>query len=287
MDFRPITQADLATCADVFWVADDDLMMSLGLPTNPHNEARVLALFDHIVANDARRCWLAEDRGRSLGFAMSVQRGEMTFLSMLFVLPDSQGRGLGRELLERSMAGSTKRGVCIFSAQPISAALYARYGMVPRVPMYTLMGRPKTALPSLDRGLRIGPVAVAAVESVDVEVEGFARAIDHAAWERWDRTRYGLFDGDEVLGYAYAQVSGRLGPVVVRRPELALPLIGRLMQEVEPIEDWMINVPGPAAEPFEALLKAGMRLDGPPIIYCATDESIDHSRYLPSTFALP
>ena len=39
------------------------------------------------------------------------------------------------------------------------------------------------------------------------------------------------------------------------------------MSEIEAGEDWMVNVPGPAAEPFEALLKAGMHFDGPPIIY--------------------
>ena len=49
----------------------------------------------------------------------------------------------------------------------------------------------------------------------------------------------------------------------------------------------MVHVPGPAAEPFAALLKAGMRFDGPPIIFCATEPGIDHSRYLPATFALP
>ena len=30
-----------------------------------------------------------------------------------------------------------------------------------------------------------------------------------------------------------------------------------------------------------------MRFDGPPIIFCATEPRIDHSRYLPATFALP
>jgi hypothetical protein len=246
-----------------------------------------LALFDHIVANDPDRGWLAERDGQAVGFAMSVQRGDLTFLSMLFVLPGDQARGLGRELLERSMAGSTRRAVCIFSVQPVSAALYARYGMVPLVPMYTLTGRPKVDLPRLPPSVRIGDVDRSALDVIDLEVCGFTRQIDHAAWQEWGRNCYGLYEGDELAGYAYAQSSGRLSPVVVRRPELALPLIGQLMREVEPVEDWMINVPGPASGPFEDLLKAGMRFDGPPVIYCATDGGVDHSRYLPSTFALP
>ena len=59
------------------------------------------------------------------------------------------------------------------------------------------------------------------------------------------------------------------------------------MAHIDPPEDWMVHVPGPAAETFVALLKNGMRLDGPPILFCATHDGIDHSRYLPATFALP
>jgi hypothetical protein len=49
----------------------------------------------------------------------------------------------------------------------------------------------------------------------------------------------------------------------------------------------MVHVPGPAAELFTTLLNAGMKLDGPPVVYCSSQESVDHSRYLPSSFALP
>ena len=59
------------------------------------------------------------------------------------------------------------------------------------------------------------------------------------------------------------------------------------MGEVEPNGAWMVNVPGPAQDTFVGLLRAGLRLDGPPLIYCASAPSIDHSRYLPATFALP
>jgi hypothetical protein len=89
------------------------------------------------------------------------------------------------------------------------------------------------------------------------------------------------------VGYAYAHESGRLGPVVTRRPELLLPIVGQLMREIQPRENWLVNVPGPAAAAFEGLLEAGMRLDGPPVIFCASNTSIDHSRYLPATAALP
>jgi GNAT superfamily N-acetyltransferase len=287
MDYRPIDPADIEACADVFYSADDDLMKRRGLPIMPRNRVALTRLFSHIQATSPHRAWLAERDGRVQGFAMSAQREDLVFLSFLFIEPDAQSKGLGRALLERSMAGATRTAVCIFSVQPVSAALYAKYGMVPRVPMYTISGRPHKPLPTLPAGLSVGPLEVAQASVLDRAVTGFARELDHAAWQSWDRRLFGLFEAGRPVGYGYAQPSGRLGPVVVERSELILPLVGELMRQIDTIEDYMINVPGPAAEPFAALLRAGMKLDGPPIVFCASELTIDHTRYLPSTFALP
>lgn len=287
MDFRPIAQGDLEACADVFYAADDDLMVRRGLPPSPRNRVGLLRLFSHISMTSPGRAWLVEQGGRVLGFGMAAQRERMVFLSFLFIEPEAQARGLGRALLERCMAGADERAVCIFSEQPVSAALYAKYGMVPLVPLYTLVGRPQRDLPGLADGLSIGPLEAGQAAELDREVTGFARDEDHAAWQAWERRLVGLFETGQPVGYGYVQASGRLGPVVVRRAELLLPFIGRLMREVEPPETWLVNVPGPAAPTFSGLLSAGMRLDGPPVLFCAARHSIDHSLYLPSTFALP
>jgi GNAT superfamily N-acetyltransferase len=288
MDYRPIDPADIEACAEVFYSADDDLMKKRGQPPSPRNRVALTRLFSHIRETDPHRAWLAQKDGRVLGFAMSAQRGDLVFLAFLFIEPAEQGRGLGRALLERSMAGATKTAVCIFSIQPISAALYAKFGMVPRVPIYQIGGRPKGPLPGLPAGVSVGGLEVAQAADLDRAVTGFVRAQDHIAWGSWDRKLFGLYEGGRVVGYGYAQSVGRIGPIVVERRELLLPFVSELMRQVETVEDWMINVPGPAAEVFTALLSAGMQLQGPPIVFCAVeDHGVDHTRYLPSTFALP
>jgi GNAT superfamily N-acetyltransferase len=287
MDYRPIDLADLEACTDVFYEADDELNARRGLPLTPRNRAPLLRLFEHLVSQSPQRGWLAERDGSVLGFGIAAQRADMTFLSFLFVRPDVQAGGIGRALLERAMAGSDYRAVCIGAVQPISAALYARYGMTPRVPMFTFSGRPRDELPALTDGLDIGEVSVAEVADLDLEVTGLTRPEDHALWQEWQRQRVGLFASGALVGYGYFQPMGRLGPVVVRRAGHLLPFVGALMARQPEVETWLLNVPGPASETFVALLKAGLRLEGPPIVYCATELRIDHSRYLPSTFALP
>jgi GNAT superfamily N-acetyltransferase len=287
VDFRPIDAADLEALGEVFYEADDELSVRRGLPKTPRNPMPLLRLFDHIVKGSPQRGWLAESAGRVLGFGIAAQRADMTFLSFLFVRPDAQSSGLGRALLERSMAHSEYRAVCIGAIQPIAAALYAQYGMVPRVPLFMFSGKPNTTLRALPGAMEIGPVSIGDVAQLDQEVTGLTRPDDHAAWEKWDRQRLGLYESGDLVGYGYVQSVGRLGPVIVREAEHLLPFVGALMDRLPDVDAWLLNVPGPAAETFETLLKAGLRLEGPPVVYCATELRIDHSRYLPSTFALP
>jgi GNAT superfamily N-acetyltransferase len=285
--YRQATVADLNACADVLYAADDELAARRGLPVSPRNREPLVRLFAHLLAGQPDRYWVAEHAGRVLGFGASVQYQDMTYLGFLFVEPELQAAGVGRELLERSMHDSRYRAVCIASYQPISAALYARYGMVPRIPIYMLTGSLRRALRPLPRGLDVRMIAAEDADGLDVAICGVSRPTDHAFWSTMGRVRYGLFERHELVGYGYVQAAGRLGPFVVGRPEHLLPFVGRLIEEMPSVETWMVNVPGPAAETFVALLDAGMRLEGPPAIFCATDLRVDHSRYLPASYALP
>ncbi len=287
MDLRPITPTDIESCIEVFYAADEALTQSRNLPIMPRNPQALDLIFRHVTESAPQRAWLAEEGGRVVGFGMAIERDELTFLSFLFVRPDAQAAGIGAALYERCMPRTGYRATCIWSVQPVSAALYARDRLVPRVPLYTFTGRPRTPLPFLADGLGLTPNDPEELDALDREIVGFTRRVDHEAWQRWERRPFALRGGSELVGYGYAQPAGRLGPAVVRRAEHLLPLVGALMAEVEPREDWMVHVPGPAAETFVALLQAGMRFDGPPILFCATRDKVDHSRYLPATFALP
>jgi GNAT superfamily N-acetyltransferase len=288
--YRLATPADLETCADVLYIADDALAASRGLPVSPRNREALVRLYGHMQVNDPDRWFVAESDGRIVGFGGSSSYQEMVYLGFLFVLPDQQATGIGRRLLELSMHDSVYRAVAIASYQPISAALYAWYGMTPRVPIYMLTGRPRTGtgtLPTLPAGLTVRPIDAPATAALDQEVCGLTRLADHEWWAELGRKRFGLFEGSELVGYGYIQEVGRLGPFVVRDARHLLPFCAELMATMPAVETWLVNVPGPADETFVALLHAGFRVEGPPAIYCASEPRIDHSRYLPASYALP
>jgi GNAT superfamily N-acetyltransferase len=287
VEYRSLSPDDIEACIEVFYEADETLTRTLNLPVNPRNPEAIRRIFEHVSSTDPRRAWVAHDLGEIQGFGMAAEREHMTFLAFLFVRPSAQGAGLGAALYERCVPAGGYRGTCIWSVQPISGALYARNGLVPRVPIYTFVGRPRSRLPRLPESLSLTTIKPTEIDELDRAVVGFRRPADHLALQRWDRRPYAVRHGDRAVGYGYAQPAGRLGPIVVLDPAHLLPLIGALMDEVDAVDAWQVNVPGIAAEPFAALLNAGMRFDGPPVIYCATDPGVDHSRYIPATFALP
>lgn len=298
MEMRPITSTDLAACADVFYAAEDELYGRLNQALLPRNPDPLLRLFGHILSTDPERCALIADGRSIIAFGMAVARDELTFLSFLFVRPEAQGRGLGRDLFDRCVLPTGYRGTCVEAIQPVSTSLYGRFGLVPRVPIYTFVGQVRDGLARLPGGHTLEPFAELArsdhaalsgeVDSLDRQVLGISRAQDHRAWLAWGRLGYLLREqSGGAIGYGYVHSSGRVGPLVVAEERLLLPFLGELLGQVSPLDAWQLLVPGPAQETYVALLRAGLRLEGPPALFCATRPGIDHSRYLPASYALP
>ena len=308
-DFRPVRPDELLVCADVLRVAINDYIVRLGQPEIPDEPANLAALYAHLQATDPERFVVAtrpsgtEAGGeRIVGFAVAVIRGPLWFLSMLFVLPEEQGMGLGRSLLARVLppAGAgLSLGTATDSAQPISNALYSTYGIVPRMPLLHLIGevRKPDVLPGLPAGVTATPFeAIAAgppggaghreltetVGRLDRELAGFEHPEDHRFLRLGDRRGYLYRDGrGEPLGYGYTSEVGRVGPVAALDPGHVAPFVGHLLRAVQPRGAFAIWVPGAASEAVIMLLGAGLRLESFPILLCWDRPVVDLARYLP------
>ncbi len=308
LGYRPARPDDLAACAEIWRTSINDYIVPLGQHAIPPDTNQVGRLFGHLQATDPDRFVVAtrgpgEADERIVAFASAVVREMLWYLSMLFVLPEYQGVGVGRELLARVMpaGGELVRSTATDSAQPVSNALYASYGIAPRMPLLNLVGlseRP-AAFGSLPAG--ITPVAfeaiaagppdrgdaghrdlMLAVDALDREVVGVAHPHDH----RFLRTegRHGwLYRGPDgaPLGYGYAGEAGRLGPVAVRDPDLLAPILGHLTSAVAPRGVFAIWIGGAAERALVPMLRAGFRLEAFPVLLCWDRPFADFSRYLP------
>jgi hypothetical protein len=270
----------------------------------------MLGTMASILTTDPATSWVGESPDGVVAFGQGVRRGDLAHLAFLFVRPDHQGRGLGRSLLERCLPGATtgdddaragrRFSVAAEAIQPVSTALYAAYGMLPRVPVHTLVGviRPD-ALPDLPSGLTLRPLVAmtgegpkatalaAAVAAIDLAAYGFERPEDHRLARQTGRTGYLFEDAlGAVRGYGYVLGIGRLAPTVVDDPDLLPGVLGHLVRTCDPGTTWRLGLPGPNAA-FQSLLAAGLRIEGPPILYCATWPGPPYERIVPTGFALP
>jgi hypothetical protein len=220
---------------------------------------------------------------------------------MLFVLPELQGAGVGRRLVERVLPtdDGIARATATDSVQPISNALYATFGIAPRMPLLNLSGLPERPeafgpLPSgvvpvpfdtIAAGPPDGPghrALVTAIDALDREVMGASHPMDHR-FLRAESRRGWLYNGPDggPLGYGYAGEAGRLGPVAVRDEALLAPILGHLTSAVVPRGAFATWVGGAADRALVPLLAAGFRLDRFPVLLCWDRPFADFSRYLP------
>ncbi|MEO7664754.1 MAG: GNAT family N-acetyltransferase [Candidatus Limnocylindrales bacterium] len=249
----------------------------------------------------------AQAPGRVIGFGSAVLRDEVWFLSMLFVRPGEQAYGTGRELLQRVLPAGGDGGAAALAtvtdtAQPISNGLYASVGIVPRIPMFNFVGRPSrpealAPLPPEIHATRVEPAGetgggaaddvgaealAAEIAALDRETLGCAHPEDHAFMRRQGRVLFTFRNASGVLAaYGYASEMGRLGPIAVRDGSLHAPVVAHLLEAMVPRGASAIWVPGSAGPTTEMLVRAGLRIDGFPVLVCWTAPFADFARYLP------
>jgi GNAT superfamily N-acetyltransferase len=312
--FRPMRPEDLDAAVDVYYAAQDHLMDRSGQPRYGRNPAPLRGLLAHLLASDAERSHVAVARTdeveRVVAFGAGYRRDRLAFLAFLFVRPEVQSRGIGRELFAACLAeaaapgraddsgGRPIRATCVDSLQPVSTGLYAAAGLVPRLPIHTLIGSiDRTPLPPLPADVEAtafervveedGHASLAsAVEALDREVLGWTRGTDHRFWRLDGRRGLLLRRASEAIGYGYAQGSGRLGPLVVRDAALAPGLLGQLARLVSPAGAWQAIVPGPFEPALRSLLAAGLRIDGSAGLLCSSEPIRGLERVLPAGYAL-
>ena len=307
---RPATVADLPTCARIWRESINHYTAPMNLPEVPDDLAAILRLYAHLLSTDPTRFVVAErnrDGGKPVidAFVVAVVRDELWFLSMLFVLPLAQGRGLGRQLLAAVLppedSGTESSGwhaTATDSAQPISNGLYASLGMVPRIPLLRLVGLPERpgAFPALPDGIDVsgfdeiqgsgvglGSSALAAeLAALDRDALGVERPVDHAFLKAEGRRGFLYHDRTgTAIGYGYTSESGRFGPIAVTDSALLGPVVGHLLTLVRPRGAFGIWVPGTAGDAVVPLLRSGFRFDGFPVLLCWDRPFADFTRYVP------
>src|SRR5256885_4492357 len=141
---RKVRPDELEEVWRVHVASSNDLLVRRGRPATRPADAPAASDARAGLASDPDGYFCAVEEGQIRGMVSALVRGRVWYLSMFFVLPGDQGRGLGRALLERALAYGEARGAeircTLATLDPRAQARYVMAGMAPRWPIYRLDG---------------------------------------------------------------------------------------------------------------------------------------------------
>lgn len=290
--YRPACAQDLERADAVVVASINDLTERHGFGPMAASRPPHFQLFS--LKDDSGGLWVAEDAGEILGFAWSWVCGDLWFLAQLFVSPDHQSRGIGNELLKRTLkhawkSGAVNKALITFTFNTVSQGLYIRHGLFPKFPIYNfsvarefLMGR----LPSAQlRYVRIEETAshLNNLAKIDARALGVSREKHHRYLINDSMTRGVMLCAvDDYVGYVYVNVDGHIGPLAVTQADgIGAAFTTALALAVEGNSSHVSAfLPGTCDSVLSMAVEHGMRITIP-MVLMATRDFGSWTQYLP------
>jgi GNAT superfamily N-acetyltransferase len=131
---RPLQPGDVPAASAVARAALDGLIPVELVPTDEAERAlnveRTEMRTEHCRTMDPEGCWVADDAGEIVGVALAIVREDVWGLSLFGVAPGRQGQGIGRRVLDASLAYAEGRrgGIILSTTDPRAMRRYFRAG---------------------------------------------------------------------------------------------------------------------------------------------------------------
>ena len=287
--YRRATSQDTRACHDLMWSSVVELGARIGSPLDGTADEWWSSgePLHRLLAKLAAEWWVAEemDSGRLVGFARALERDGLFELTEFFVLPDAQGKGVGRRLLELAFPAGRGLVRSIVATSDVRAqARYYAADTVARFPVYTLSARPSVA--ELAADLETVPIngaqTIEEQRAIEREVLGHRRSDEEMRW-LLERRRGHLYTRDgQAVGFSFVGRDG-VGPAAAREAS-DLPSI---LLHVETLAHAMgldrieIQAPAPNEVAIRHLMRRGFRFD-PWINILMADHPFGHfERFVP------
>ena len=241
------------------------------IPRPPEPGERFLGFRTSALRHDPDGFWVGEVDGELVGFGIAVQREHVWYLAALHVLPAYQSRGLGAELIRRALAAARPGSLLTVGTDarnPVSNALYGRFGMFPQEPLLEVAGPTAAATDATIGRADLASQLVPGLPSADILATidrgalEVARPEDHEFWASVPGLHgYTLAHDGRPLGYAYVQADGVIGPIAVLDPmDLADAVEGSIRCAAElGATTARMRIPGVARAAVAGLLARGWR----------------------------
>jgi GNAT superfamily N-acetyltransferase len=171
---------------------------------------------------DPGGCWVAVSDEAVIGFALSQNRERLWYLATYGVLPERQGEGIGRQLIDATLEHAAGRaGIFSSTVHPGATRRYRMAGFSLH-PQMRMVGRvDRSRLPAVG-GLREGDAGdFEWMDELDRDLRGAGHGPDHGFMQ----DAFRLVVADRRDGYVYIDDRGRAHLLAAARPETAETLL--------------------------------------------------------------
>jgi Acetyltransferase (GNAT) family len=185
----------------------------------------------HFLETDPDGCWAADADGEIVGFAISQNRDAIWFLATYGVLTEYQGLGVGKRLLDVTLAHAGDRpGLFSSTTHPGATRRYrlAGFRLHPQMRMVGTVDR--AALPAV-AGLREGELQdLEWMNLLDARLRGAGHGPDHEFMVK----RLRLVVAERERGYVYVDERGRPALLAAAEQETAATLLWEALAASSP-----------------------------------------------------
>jgi GNAT superfamily N-acetyltransferase len=229
-------------------------------PPTPERTAAARWRVEHLGRTDPEGAVVAEVDGVVVGAALAMRRDRLWGLSLLVVDPSAQGRGVGRALLDATLAyaDGCDRAIILSSLDPRAMRRYFRAGFALH-PQVLLKGTVDRAGLDAVRNVRAGGAAdLDLADAVDAQLRGASHRVDFEGLLARPDVELLVADGPTGRGYALFGF-GRVLLLGATRDDAAAALLTEALARsdgdtgidfISAGQDWAIDVG----------LRAGLRL---------------------------
>jgi ribosomal protein S18 acetylase RimI-like enzyme len=230
--------------------------------------ARQRAWMEHLAAT-ASEDWVAEEPGgRIVGWAQSVEREGLLELTLFFVDPGAQSRGIGRGLLERAFPlGRGDARAIVATQDPRALGLYFKFGVTFAGTSVDFLGRPRASGIATD--LTVEPVraggeteAATAILEIERALLGHGR-LEDIRFLLADRPAWLARREGRAVGVAFGASGGSTGPLAALDPADLPALLATVENDAASrgLEELSFSVPLANSTALGHVLERGFKID--------------------------
>lgn len=285
IEIRRATPADARPAFDVCMVAmaDEFKRANLQWTIDPEQFWAGLAPLYKYLAEHSAEWWVAESvsDGKLIGYARSVERGDLFELAEFFIVPGQQSAGLGRDLIERAFPlGRGRIRLILATLDERALARYYHADTVARFPLAMMATVPRPTQ-AIELDVSVATLDdVGALDAIEREVVGHSRAHEYA-WLFEEREAFLYRRAGEVVGFGFLGSFGQ-GPVAAIEPALLrsmlLHLEGRAHERG--IQQISFVVPTINEVAVKHLLARGFRIQAPLNLFMSNEPFGSFDRFI-------